>query len=67
MRLIDEKVQFDILVTTHLMPGMTGTDLAYAVQRLHPDRPFCSCRAMPNPQESMRRFPSRLSLAGGTV
>lgn len=28
MRLIDEKVQFDILVTTHLMPGMTGTDLA---------------------------------------
>jgi YesN/AraC family two-component response regulator len=27
----------DILVTDHLMPGMTGVELAYAVQAIRPD------------------------------
>ncbi|MDQ2762131.1 MAG: response regulator, partial [Pseudomonadota bacterium] len=38
MRLINDGVQFDLLVTDHLMPGMTGTDLAYAVRKLRPER-----------------------------
>jgi CheY-like chemotaxis protein len=28
LRLVDSGVEFDLLVTDHLMPGMTGTDLA---------------------------------------
>ena len=39
MRLIGAGVRFDVLVTDHLMPGMTGTDLAYAVRDLSPERP----------------------------
>lgn len=39
MRLISDGAQFDLLVTDHLMPGMTGTDLAYAVRKLRPERP----------------------------
>lgn len=32
-------MQVDILVTDHLMPGMTGADLARAVGRRKPDLP----------------------------
>lgn len=38
LRLIGEGAQFDLLVTDHLMPGMTGTDLACAVRDLAPER-----------------------------
>ena len=32
-------VDFDVLITDHLMPGMTGVDLAHLVQKLRPDMP----------------------------
>ena len=38
MRLIGDGAEFDLLVTDHLMPGMTGTDLAYAVRELRPEQ-----------------------------
>jgi len=37
MRLIGAGMKFDVLVTDHLMPGMSGTDLATAVRSLKPD------------------------------
>ena len=39
MRLVEGGRHFDLLVTDHLMPGITGTDLARAVQGLRPDVP----------------------------
>ncbi len=39
MRLIGAGTKFDVLVTDHLMPGMSGTDLATAVRSLKPDTP----------------------------
>lgn len=36
LRLVDGGVQFDMLVTDHLMPGMTGTALARAVRERRP-------------------------------
>jgi CheY-like chemotaxis protein len=39
LRLVDEGLKFDLLVTDHLMPGMKGTDLARAVRQRFPDRP----------------------------
>lgn len=39
IRLIDEGVRFDVLVTDHLMPGMNGTDLARTVQSRMPEVP----------------------------
>jgi PAS domain S-box-containing protein len=39
LRLIDRGQRFDLLVTDHLMPGMTGTDLARAVRSARPDVP----------------------------
>ena len=39
MHLIDGGRPFDLLVTDHLMPGITGTDLARAVRGLRPDVP----------------------------
>jgi len=39
LRKMDEELHVDILVTDHLMPGMTGADLARAVTRKHPDLP----------------------------
>ena len=39
MRLIDKGEWFDLLVTDHLMPGMTGTDLARAVKSVRADLP----------------------------
>ncbi|GGE97319.1 MHYT domain-containing protein [Sphingomonas prati] len=38
MRLIGDGTQFDLLVTDHLMPGMTGADLAYAVREVRPEQ-----------------------------
>ena len=39
MRLVREGRRFDLLVTDHLMPGITGTDLAHAVRTLKPGTP----------------------------
>ncbi|HEX9954924.1 MAG TPA: PAS domain-containing protein [Allosphingosinicella sp.] len=39
VKLIDSGQQFDVLVTDHLMPGMTGTDLADVVRVKHPNIP----------------------------
>ena len=39
MRLVDRGERFDLLVTDHLMPGITGTDLARAVRGLRPGVP----------------------------
>ncbi|HEX8446668.1 MAG TPA: ATP-binding protein, partial [Sphingomonas sp.] len=39
MRLVEQGGSFDLLVTDHLMPGMTGTDLARAIRSLKPDLP----------------------------
>ncbi len=36
MRLVNEGAHFDLLVTDHLMPGMTGTDLIQAVRSVKP-------------------------------
>jgi signal transduction histidine kinase len=37
MRLVDNGLQFDLLVTDHLMPGMKGTDLARALRERFPE------------------------------
>jgi len=39
MRLVDRGERFDLLVTDHLMPGITGTDLARAVRSNRPGVP----------------------------
>ncbi len=39
LRRLDEEVSVDILVTDHLMPGMTGTELAAAVRQRRPGLP----------------------------
>lgn len=39
MRLIDGGDRFDLLVTDHLMPGMTGTDLVRAIRSTRADLP----------------------------
>jgi signal transduction histidine kinase len=39
LRKIDEELHVDVLITDHLMPGMTGADLARAVGRKRPDLP----------------------------
>ena len=39
LRKIDEELHVDLLITDHLMPGMTGVDLARAVARMRPDLP----------------------------
>ena len=39
LRRIDEEVSVDVLVTDHLMPRMTGTELAAAVRHRRPDLP----------------------------
>ena len=39
LRLIDDGLRFDLLLTDHLMPGMTGTDLARRVRDRQPDIP----------------------------
>ena len=36
MRLVAKGEHFDLLVTDHLMPGMNGTDLAFAIQSIRP-------------------------------
>lgn len=39
LRLFHCGIHFDILVTDHLMPGMTGVDLARAIRERRPDTP----------------------------
>ncbi len=39
LRRLDEEVRVDILITDHLMPGMTGTQLAAAVRHKQPALP----------------------------
>jgi len=39
VRKLDEEIQVDILISDHLMPGMTGADLASAVSRKRPGLP----------------------------
>jgi signal transduction histidine kinase/CheY-like chemotaxis protein len=39
LRTIDDELQVSLLVTDHLMPGMTGEDLARAMGRKRPDLP----------------------------
>jgi CheY-like chemotaxis protein len=39
LRKIEEGLEVDLLVTDHLMPGMTGADLARAVGRNRPNLP----------------------------
>jgi PAS domain S-box-containing protein len=39
MHLISEGIQFDVLVTDHLMPGMSGSELAAAVRSQRPTIP----------------------------
>jgi PAS domain S-box-containing protein len=39
LRLLDAKLQIDVLVTDHLMPGMTGVDLARALRHRRPGTP----------------------------
>jgi PAS domain S-box-containing protein len=39
LRLIDEGLEIDVLVTDHLMPGMTGVDLVRALRRRRPAAP----------------------------
>jgi CheY-like chemotaxis protein len=38
LRLIDAQLDFDLLITDHLMPGMTGTQLAYEVRTRWPTK-----------------------------
>jgi CheY-like chemotaxis protein len=40
LALVQNGAKFDLLVTDHLMPGMTGSDLARAVQTLRPGVPI---------------------------
>lgn len=37
--LLEAGERFDLIVTDHLMPGMTGTDLARALRSSQPDLP----------------------------
>ena len=39
LRLVEGGLDFDLLVTDHLMPGMTGAELARAVRHRRPDAP----------------------------
>lgn len=39
MRLIQSESHFDLLVTDHLMPGMTGTELVYLIRSRRPAMP----------------------------
>ena len=39
LRRLDEEMRIDMLVMDHLMPGMTGTQLAAAVLQRHPSLP----------------------------
>ncbi len=39
LRLIDDGLDIDVLVTDHLMPGMTGVDLVRALHRRRPSAP----------------------------
>jgi YesN/AraC family two-component response regulator len=36
LRIVDSDAMIDVLITDHLMPGMTGVDLAYAARRRRP-------------------------------
>jgi CheY-like chemotaxis protein len=40
LRLVEEKGLPDLLITDHLMPGMTGTDLAARIRETWPQTPI---------------------------
>ena len=39
LKLVEDGIGFDLLITDHLMPGITGTDLARTVRAKFPQRP----------------------------
>jgi PAS domain S-box-containing protein len=39
LQVIGERADIDLVITDHLMAGMTGADLAYALRRSHPELP----------------------------
>jgi CheY-like chemotaxis protein len=39
LRIVDSGQAFDLLITDHLMPGMTGVDLSHAVRIRRPETP----------------------------
>src|ERR1700712_1418831 len=39
LKIVDSGQPFDLLITDHLMPGMTGVDLSHAVRVRRPDTP----------------------------
>jgi CheY-like chemotaxis protein len=39
LRIVDSGQAFDLLITDHLMPGMTGVDLSHAVRARRPETP----------------------------
>ncbi len=47
LRLLDEGLAFDLLVTDHLMPGMTGTELAREVRDRIAEAPIILVSASP--------------------
>jgi PAS domain S-box-containing protein len=57
MRLIQQGTQFDVLVTDHLMPGMSGTELANAVRSFKPEMPVLVVSGYAKREEIDPRFP----------
>jgi CheY-like chemotaxis protein len=39
LKIVDSGQPFDLLITDHLMPGMTGVDLSHAVRACRPGTP----------------------------
>jgi CheY-like chemotaxis protein len=39
LRLVENGLSFDVVLTDHLMPGMRGTDLARTLRERFPERP----------------------------
>jgi PAS domain S-box-containing protein len=39
LKIVESGQPFDLLITDHLMPGMTGVDLSHAIRARHPGKP----------------------------
>jgi PAS domain S-box-containing protein len=57
MLLIEQGTRFDVLVTDHLMPGMSGTALAAAVRSLRPEMPVLVVSGYAKVEEIDPSFP----------